>query len=201
MEMSPYSLTVDSGSVSDTSEINSTAKSDGLTFRKLGGVVISTGSRRCAMVSAVWTSSAAASMLRLRSNWMTIAVVPCDDVEDIDEMPAMVESWRSIGPATDAAMVSALAPGRVAVTAMVGKSTLGSAETGSSRKPNTPNAMIDAVISVVMTGRRIQSSESVIVYAPAFGVRGSTRVPSDSSNWPSITMLSSPERPSEITDV
>ena len=94
-------------------------------------------------------------------------------------MPAMVESWRSIGPATEAAMVSALAPGRVAVTAMVGKSTLGSAETGSRRKPNTPNAMIEAVSSVVMTGRRIQSSESVIAQAPALGVRGATGVPSD----------------------
>src|ERR1044072_9471818 len=65
-------------------------------------------------------------------------------------------------PATDAAMVSALAPGNVAVTAMVGKSTRGSAETGSSRKPNTPKAMIEAVISVVITGRRMQSSDSVI---------------------------------------
>jgi hypothetical protein len=97
-------------------------------------------------------------------------------------MPAMVESWRSIGPATDAAMVSALAPGRVAVTAMVGKSTLGSADTGSSRKPNTPNAMIDAVKSVVMTGRRIHSSERVIAQAPALVARGATGVPSDSSN-------------------
>src|SRR5260370_2540045 len=97
---------------------------------------------------------------------MTIAVVPCDDVEDIDEMPAMVESWRSIGPATDDAMVSALAPGRVAVTAMVGKSTLGSAETGSSRKPNTPNAMIEAGIRVLITGRRIQRSRKVLRQAP-----------------------------------
>ena len=79
-------------------------------------------------------------------------------------------------------MVSALAPGKVAVTAMVGKSTRGSADTGSSRKPNTPNAMIDAVISVVMTGRRIQSSDSVMVYAPALRGRGSTRDPLDSSN-------------------
>src|ERR1700681_3971806 len=69
-------------------------------------------------------------------------------------------------PATDAAMVSALAPGKVAVTAMVGKSTLGSAETGNSRKPKMPNAMIDAVISVVMTGRRMQSSERVIASGP-----------------------------------
>jgi hypothetical protein len=65
-------------------------------------------------------------------------------------------------PATDAPMVSALAPGKVAVTAMVGKSTFGKADTGKRRKPNTPNAMIVAVISVVMTGRRMQSSERVI---------------------------------------
>src|ERR1700712_2810508 len=94
---------------------------------------------------------------------MVIAVVPCDELEDIDEMPAMVDSCRSMMPATDAAMVSALAPGNVAVTAMVGKSTFGSADTGNSRKPNTPKAIIDAVISVVITGRRMQSSESVIV--------------------------------------
>src|SRR5512141_3112646 len=125
MVMSPYSLTADSGSVSDPSEMNRTANSDGLTFRKLGGIVISIGSRRCAMVRAVCTSSAAASMLRLRSNWMVIEVVPCDELDDIDEMPAMVESWRSMTPATEAAMVSALAPGNVAVTAMVGKSTFG----------------------------------------------------------------------------
>src|SRR6202022_1549296 len=201
MVMSPYSLTVDSGSVSEPSEINRIAKSDGLTLRKLGGIVISIGSRRCAMVNAVCTSNAAASMLRLRSNWMTIAVVPCDDVEDIDEMPAMVETCPSIGPATDAAMVSALAPGKVAVTAMVGKSTLGSAETGSSRKPNTPNAMIDAVSSVVMTGRRMQSSERVIDQAPALGARGATGVPSDNSNCPSTMTSSPPDNPLAMTDI
>src|SRR4051794_34827846 len=132
---------------------------------------------------------------------MTIAVVPCDEVEDIEEMPAMVESWRSIGPATEAAMVSALAPGNVAVTAMVGKSTLGSAETGSNRKPNTPNAMIDAVISVVMTGLRMQSSESVIDQAPALGPRAAIKVPSDNSNCPSTTTSSPPDRPFAMMDL
>src|SRR5882724_7836617 len=158
MVMSPYSLTADSGSVADPNATNSTGKSAGLTLRKLGGIVISIGNRRCAMVSAVCTSRAAASMLRLRSNWIVMALVPCDELDDIDEMPAMVDSWRSMMPATDAAMVSALAPGKVAVTAMVGKSTLGSAETGNRRNPNIPNAMIDAVMSVVITGRRMQSS-------------------------------------------
>src|SRR3954451_16918454 len=74
-------------------------------------------------------------------------------------------------PATDAAMVSALAPGNVALTTMVGKSTRGNADTGSSRKPNTPKAIIEAVISVVITGRRIQSSDSVI--ALCSGLAGS----------------------------
>src|SRR3981081_2742561 len=112
-------------------------------------------------------------MLRLRSNWMVMTLLPGDELDDIEEMPAMVESCRSIMPATDAAMVSALAPGRVAATAMVGKTTRGSAETGSSRKPNTPNAIIDAVISVVITGRRMHSSDSVIAQAPALPARAS----------------------------
>ena len=49
----------------------------------------------------------------------------------------MVESagiwpnWRSSGAVTSDAMVSGLAPGSCVVTWMVGKSTCGSAETGS----------------------------------------------------------------------
>ncbi len=46
-------------------------------------------------------------------------------------MPGIVAKERSSGPATEEAIVSALAPGRLALTAIVGKSTRGSAETGS----------------------------------------------------------------------
>src|SRR3954451_9340226 len=105
-------------------------------------------------------------MLRLRSNWTVIVVAPSADVEVSALMPAMVESCRSIGAATDAAIVSGLAPGSVAVIAMVGKSTAGSAETESSRYAKAPNTISDAVISVVITGRRIQASEM-----PMWGVR------------------------------
>ena len=55
------------------------------------------------------------------------------DVELIESSPAMVENWRSSGVATEEAMVSGLAPGRAAVTWIVGKSTFGRSETGSSR--------------------------------------------------------------------
>ena len=64
---------------------------------------------------------------------MVIRVVPSEDDELIEEMPEIVDNCRSIGDATDAAMVSALAPGKVAVISMVGKSTAGSAATASNR--------------------------------------------------------------------
>src|SRR3954466_16041709 len=129
----PYSSTVDIGSVGELRLMNRTGESPGLTLRKNGGVVISTGSRRAATVNAVCTSSEAPSMLRLRSNWTVMVVMPSDDVEVRALMPAIVESWRSIGEATEAAIVSGLAPGNVAVIAIVGKSTAGSADTESSR--------------------------------------------------------------------
>ena len=58
---------------------------------------------------------------------------PSDDVEVIALTPEIVASCRSIGAATEAAIVSALAPGRFAMIEMVGKSTAGSAATASSR--------------------------------------------------------------------
>src|SRR5258707_277562 len=109
----PYSSTVDIGKVGEFRLIKRTGWSPGLTFRNEGGVVISIGSRRCATASAVCTSSAAPSILRLRSNWMVICVWPRLDVDVIDEMPAMVENCRSIGPGTEAALVSGLAPGNL----------------------------------------------------------------------------------------
>ena len=48
-------------------------------------------------------------------------------------MPAIVENCCSSGVATAEAIVSGVAPGRLAQTMMVGKSTLGRSLTGSSR--------------------------------------------------------------------
>ncbi len=180
--ISPNSSTTDKGKVAETKLIYMIGKSPGFTLRKLGGIVISTGSFRAATVSAVCTSSAAPSMLRLRSNWIVIDVMPSEEEEVSEVMPAMVESWRSIGAATDAAMVSALAPGSCPWMLMVGKSTAGSAATASSRYAKMPNTMIDAVTSVVSTGRRMQVSEICIGYDPTFGVRTATFDPLESKS-------------------
>ena len=77
-------------------------------------------------------SWAAASMFRSRVNWTVICVSPSALVEVIEVTPAIVVNWRSSGVATADAMVSGLAPGTVAVTRTVGRSTVGRSLTGSS---------------------------------------------------------------------
>jgi len=56
-------------------------------------------------------------------------------------------------------MVSGLAPGKLALTEMVGKSTRGSGATGKNRKATTPESRMASVISDVATGRRMKGAE------------------------------------------
>jgi hypothetical protein len=102
-------------------------------------------------------------MLRSRSNWSVIEVDPCCDTEDIEAMPAIEAISRSSGAATEVAIVSGLAPGRRTFTLIVGKSTRGRAATGNCRNAKKPNTTNDSIISVVITGRRMQSSGSDMV--------------------------------------
>ena len=94
---------------------------------------MSRGSWRWVTEMAACTSWAAASMSRSRSNCRVMDVLPMPLTEVIESMPAMVENCFSSGRATVEAMVSGLAPGRLAETEMVGKSTLGRSLTGISR--------------------------------------------------------------------
>jgi hypothetical protein len=92
-------------------------------------------------------------MSRSRENCKVIDVDPIPLDEVISVTPAMRPNWRSKGVATEDAMVSALAPGRLALTEMVGKSTSGSGETGSNRNATAPASATPMVSSVVATGR------------------------------------------------
>src|ERR1700726_3049271 len=83
-------------------------------------------------------------------------------VEVISVTPAMWPNWRSRGVATEEAMISALPPGRLALTEMVGKSTWGRGETGKTVYAMAPANAIPTVISVVPTGRRMNVSEMFI---------------------------------------
>ena len=59
-------------------------------------------------------------MLRLRLNCKVIEVEPCELVEFIESIPAIPENCLSSGVATEAAIVSGFAPGRLALTLIVG---------------------------------------------------------------------------------
>src|SRR5690242_15732807 len=76
-------------------------------------------------------------------------------------MPEMRPNWRSRGVATAEAMVSGLAPGRFAPTAMVGKSICGRGATGRNRKATAPERRMARVIREVATGRRIKGAEKL----------------------------------------
>src|SRR6516164_9408529 len=98
---------------------------------------------------------------------MVMLVWPSELVDVIESMPAIVENCFSSGVATEEAIVSGLAPGNEALTKMVGKSTLGRSLTGSSWYANTPNIRMAAMTSVVMTGRSMNSCDSLTVSRPS----------------------------------
>src|SRR5258708_8980859 len=124
---------------------------------------------------AASTSRAAPSMLRVRSNWMVTEDVPRPLVEVISVTPAMWPNWRSRGVATEEAMISALAPGRLALTEMVGKSTCGKGETGRKVKAIAPAMAMATVSSAVATGRWMNGAETFMRGHPELAARQKTR--------------------------
>src|SRR5689334_13794852 len=113
--------------------ILSTGWSAGFTLLKEGGAGMSLGNDLPDCEIAACTSRAAPSISRLKLNCSVIEVLPGALFEVIESRPAMVENCFSRGKATEAAMVSAFAPGRPACTLMVGYSTLGRSLTGRAR--------------------------------------------------------------------
>src|SRR5262245_16399959 len=93
---------------------------------------------------------------------MVMLVNPRVLAEFIVATPSIVENSRSSGVAIDAAIVSAEAPGRLAETSTVGKSTFGSGLTGRPRYARRPNASIATITSVVATGLRMNGAERFI---------------------------------------
>lgn len=104
--------------------------SAGLVLRKVGGFGMSFGSCPPAPLIASSTSTAAASMLRARSNCRVICELPMTFTDVICDSPGIWPNWVSSGVATAVAIVAGLTPGYCAVTEMVGNSTAGSGETG-----------------------------------------------------------------------
>ena len=131
--VSAYSLTWEAGSVVEFNDTCRMGLSAGFSLRVVGGFGIPGGSRRATDEIEFCTSAAAESISRSSENCKVRKVCErwLDDV--MLSSPAIVENSRSSGAATDDAMVSGLAPGRFAMTMMVGKSITGRSFTGSAR--------------------------------------------------------------------
>ncbi len=94
-------------------------ESAGLTLRYVGFAGRFVGRYVRAALIAASTSRAAPSIFRVRSNWIVTEDVPKLLVDVISVTPAMWPNWRSSGVATDEAIISALAPGKLALTEIV----------------------------------------------------------------------------------
>src|SRR5207249_9338267 len=108
----------------DVSASTNTGAADGLALRKRGKDGKSLGKSASEALIAACTSRAARSMLRPIENCSWMLVKPSGLVEVICSTPEIWPSLRSSGAATVAAMIDGSAPGRVADTRIIGKSTL-----------------------------------------------------------------------------
>jgi hypothetical protein len=131
MRFSAYSLRAARVIVSEVRARKTTGREAGLTLRKEGGASMLRGSSPVAREMADCTSRAAESRVRLKSNCRVMVVLALVLDEDMLSTPAMLEKAFSSGVATEEAMMSGFAPGRAAVTWMVGYSTGGRSLTGS----------------------------------------------------------------------
>src|SRR3954454_20705872 len=125
-------------------------------------------------------------MLRLNSNCSVTWVDPSELVLVISVTPAIRPNCRSSGVATADAIVSGLAPGRLAETEMVGDSTCGSGATGRKKYASAPASATATVSSVVPTGRRMNGADRLDIIGDSAG--------------PSVTrcMTSHPLRPHRV---
>src|SRR5437868_3010872 len=94
--------------------------SAGLLLLYVGGAGSVRGSTLVAALIAACTSCSALSMLRSRSNCSVICELPWLDTDVICASDGIWPNCRSSGVVTADAIVSALAPGSIVLTTMVG---------------------------------------------------------------------------------
>src|SRR5262249_27457495 len=114
-------------------------------------------------------------MSRPRPNCKVMRVDPTVLDEVISVTSAICPRCRSSGLATVVATSCGLAPGSVACTEMVGKSTCGNGETGSLKNATAPAAARPKVNNVVPTGRRMKGVDGPMTSAQFVGRAGFAR--------------------------
>src|SRR5579859_3667444 len=156
-----------SGNTLECTASTSTGGSAGLYFLYVGGLGRFFGNCPEAALIAAWISPAAPSELRDKSNCTVIWVVPSTLVEVICDTPGICENWYSNGCATEEAIVSGFAPGRLAVTWIVGRSTWGNGATGNIGYATRPTSSTPNISKDVAIGRLMNGVEILILHRPS----------------------------------
>ena len=142
-----------------------------------------------AALMAAWTSWAAASIFRSRSNCKVTLQPPRVLTEVISETPAIWPRRRSSGVASEAATVAGSAPGSEAETITTGKSTRGTGATGMYWKATSPARNSPSASSEVPTGRRMKGAEMFMASPlPAGAVRRWPGLHSGLRRWPGASV-------------
>src|SRR5690349_9082992 len=126
------------------------------------GASVPAGSRDRIVLIFPCTSCCATSRFFSSTNVMTTEVIPSLVVERNSSIPEIVLTASSIILVTPVSISSTLVPGRVVVTVTIGRSTLGNRSTPILLYASIPSTTGNAISIVVKTGRRTQSSETVI---------------------------------------
>ena len=133
-----------------------------LSLRKVGRPGMPGGSWSMTLLMAACTSREASFRSRSMSKKSRTSVEPVLLDDEMDDSPAMAPSARSSGPATVAAMLVGLAPGRLAVTTTIGVSICGSGATGSCRHASQPASRMASASMVLPMGRRMKGRDRFI---------------------------------------
>ena len=133
-----------------------------LSLRKVGRLGMPGGSWSMTPLMAACTSRAASFRSRSRSKNIRTSVLPVLLDDEMLVSPGMEPSARSSGPATVAAMLTGLAPGRLAETTTIGVSICGRGETGSIRQASRPASRMASASMVLPMGRRMKGRDRFI---------------------------------------
>src|SRR5699024_1779013 len=121
---------------------------------------------------AACTSRAALLISRSSSNMSEMRVDPSELRDVICDNPEMAPNDCSSGVATLEAMVSGLAPGKLADTVIMGKSICGSGATGKKRSAQAPTAIMARQIRVLATGLKMKTFKILMHPAHLIGRAG-----------------------------
>ena len=162
------SSSIASVSLATASCITGSASASALTMVRFSSPV---GRSRCTRATASRTSLAATTRSTLGLNSMMMRKLPSSLAERTRATPGTRAAAPSSKRVTSASSVSGAAPGKLARTATMGRSMLGSSRTSTPSQAVMPAITINRLITITSQGRRMASAGRSEARSSFMGVR------------------------------